>query len=159
LVRHLDDDLRGAEAFSEHYSITERDIAEAAMQDAARRALCLYCSLFSGVADGLDLKYYPHRSTSSAEGVIVSPVGEGNPRLSSMVNLVVVLNTELDHTLDELGKVWAEVAELRAEYAARNYLDGGSPAPVGIQHPYRSSPRGRFDYGTPDCRTRIDLDP
>jgi hypothetical protein len=76
-----------------------------------------------------------------------------------MVNLVVVLNTELDHTLDELGKVQAEVAELLVECAARHYLDGGSPAPVGIQHPYRSSPRGRFDYVTPDCRTRIDLDP
>jgi hypothetical protein len=35
LVHHPDDDLRGAEAFSEHYSITKRDTAEAAMQDAA----------------------------------------------------------------------------------------------------------------------------
>jgi hypothetical protein len=77
--------------------------------------------------------------------VIVSPVGEGNPRLNSMVNLAAVLNTELDHTLDELGKARAEVAELRAECTARHYLDGGSPAPVGIQHPYRSLPRGRFD--------------
>jgi hypothetical protein len=93
LVRHPDDDLRGAEAFSEHYSVTERDTAEAAMQDATRRALSQYCSLFSGVADGLDLKYYPRHSTGSAGGVIVSPVGEGNPRLSSMVNLVTVLNT------------------------------------------------------------------
>jgi hypothetical protein len=87
------------------------------------------------------------------------PVGEGNPRLNCMVNLVVVLNTELDHALDELGKVRAEVAELCAECAARNYLDGGSPAPVGIQHPYRSPPCGHFDYSTPDCRTQIDLDP
>jgi hypothetical protein len=76
-----------------------------------------------------------------------------------MVNLAAVLNTELDHALDELGKVLAEVAELRAECTARHYIDGGSPAPVEIQHPYHSSPRGRFDYGTPDCRTRIDLDP
>jgi hypothetical protein len=158
LVRCPDDDLRGAEAFSEHYSITERDTAEAAMQDAARRALSQYCLLFSGVADGLDLKY-PRRSTISAGGVIVSPVGEGNPRLSIMVNLAAVLNTELDHALDELGKVRAEVAELLAEYAAHHYLDGGSPTPVGIQHPYRSPPRGRFDYGTPDYRTQIDLDP
>jgi hypothetical protein len=88
--------------------------------------------LFSGVADGLDMKYYPRRSTGSAGDVIVSPVGEGNPRLNNMVNLVAVLYTELDHTLDELGKVQAEVAELRAECAARHYLDGGSPAPVGI---------------------------
>jgi hypothetical protein len=109
--------------------------------------------LFSGVADGLDLKYYPHRSTDSAGGVIVSPVSEGNPRLNSMVNLATMLNTELDHTLDELGKIRVEVAELRAECAARHYLDGGSPAPVGIQHPYRSPPRDPFEYGTPDCRT------
>jgi hypothetical protein len=39
LVRRPDNDLRGAEAFLEHYSITERDTVEAAMQDAARRAL------------------------------------------------------------------------------------------------------------------------
>jgi hypothetical protein len=105
LVRRPDDDLRGAEAFSEHYYITERDTAEAAMQDAARRALSQYCSLFSRVADGLDLKYYPRRSTDSAGGVIASQVGEGNPRLNSMVNLAAMLNTELDHALDELGKV------------------------------------------------------
>jgi hypothetical protein len=158
LVRRTDDDLWGAEAFLEHYSITERDTADAAMQDAARRALSQYCSLFSGVADGLDLKYYPRRSTDSAGGVIVSPVGEDNPRLSIMVNLVAVLNTELDHAIDELGQVWPEVAELRAECAAHHYLDGGSPARVGIQHPYHSPPHGRFDYGTLDCRTRIDLD-
>jgi hypothetical protein len=159
LVRRLDDDLRGAEAFLEHKSITERDTIEASMQDATRRALFQYCLLFSGVADSLDQKYYPRRSTGSAGGVIVSLVSEGNPRLNIMVNLAAVLNTELDHALDELGKVRAKVAELRAECATHHYLDGGSPAPVRIQHPYRSSPRGRFDYGTPDCRTRIDLDP
>jgi hypothetical protein len=127
----------------------------AVMQDVARRALSQYCSLFSGVADGLDLKYYPNRLSDSAGGVIVSPVAEGNPRLNSMVNLAIMLNTELDHALDELGKVQTEVAELRAGCVARYYLDGGSPAPVGIQHTYRSPPRGRFDYGTPDCRTQM----
>jgi hypothetical protein len=111
LVRRPDDDLRVGEAFSKHYSITERDTADAAMQDAARHALSQYCSLFSGVADGLDLKYYPRRSTGSAGGVIVSPVGEDNPRLNSMVNLTAVLNTELDQALDELGKVRAKVAK------------------------------------------------
>jgi hypothetical protein len=98
-------------------------------------------------------------STGSAGGVIVLPIGEGNPRQNNMVNLVVVLNTKLDHALDELGKVRAEVAQLCAERAARHYQDGGSPAPVRIQHPYCSPPRGRFDYGTPDYRTQIDLEP
>jgi hypothetical protein len=129
------------------------------MQDVARRALSQYCLLFSGVANGLDLKYYPHRSTDSAGGLIVSPVRKGNPRLNNMVNLATVLNTELDHALDELGKARAEITELRVERAARHYLDGGPPAPVGIQHPYRSAPRGRYAYGISDCRTQIDLEP
>jgi hypothetical protein len=158
-VRRPDDDLRGAEAFSKHYSITERDTVEAAMPDVAQRALSHYYLLFSRVADGLDPKYYPRRSTGRAGGVIVSPVGEDNPRLNNLVNLVAELNTELDHALEELGKARAEVAELHAERATRHYQDGGSPAPVRIQHSYRSPPRGRCDYGTPDCTTQIDLEP
>jgi hypothetical protein len=105
LVRRPENSLRGAEVCSEHYSISERDSAEAVMQDAARRALSHYCSVLGGVADGLNLKYYPRRPSGSTGGVIVSPVGEDNPRLSSIVNLAGVLNTELDHALDELSRV------------------------------------------------------
>ena len=93
LVRRPENSLRGAEVCSEHYSISERDSAEVAMQDAARRALSHYYSLLDGVADGLDLRYYPHRPSSSTEGVVVSPVGENNLRLSRTVNLAIVLNT------------------------------------------------------------------
>jgi hypothetical protein len=39
LVHCPNDDLRGAEAFLEHYSLTEQDNAEAVMQDGARHAL------------------------------------------------------------------------------------------------------------------------
>jgi hypothetical protein len=42
--------------------------------------------------------------------VVVSVVGEDNPRLSSAVNLAVVLNMELDHALDELSRARAEIA-------------------------------------------------
>ena len=49
-----------------------------------------------------------------------------------MVNLVVVLNTELDHALDELCKARAEIVELRAKRAARHYQDGGSPLLSGF---------------------------
>jgi hypothetical protein len=159
LVRRPENSLQGAEVCSEHYSISERDSAEAAMQDVARRALSHYCSVLSGVADGLDLKYYPRRPSGSTGGVIVSTVGEDNPRLSSTVNLAAVLNTELDHALDELSRARAEIALLRAESAERRHLDDGSPAPVGTQHPYRSPRRGRQPYGNPDCKTKITLEP
>jgi hypothetical protein len=131
-VRRPESSLQGAEACSEHYSISERDSAEAAMQDATQRALLHYCSVLGGVADGLDLKYYPRRPSGNTGGVIVSPVGEDNPRLSSTVNLDVVLNTELDHALDELSRARAKIALLRAERAERRHLDDGSPLPSGL---------------------------
>jgi hypothetical protein len=84
------------------------------MHDATRRALSHYRSLFGVVVDGLNLRYYPRGTTSSTESVVVSPIRENNPRLSSTVNLHVVLNTELDHVgtcspgqVDPTGK-WRE---------------------------------------------------
>ena len=159
MVRRPENSLQGAEVCSEHYSIFERDSTEAAMQDATRRALSHYYSVFGGVADGLNLRYYPRRPSGSRGGVVVSPVGEDNPRLSSTVNLAVVLNTELDHALDELSRARAEIAQLRAERAERRHLDDGSPAPIGTQHPYRSPRRGHQSYGNPDCKTKINLEP
>jgi hypothetical protein len=97
--------------------------------------------------------------TGCDRGVIVSPVGEDNPRLSSRVNLAAVLNTELDHALDELSRARAEIAQLRAEHAERRHLDDGSLAPVETQHPYRSPRRGHQSYGNPDCKTKINLEP
>jgi hypothetical protein len=49
-----------------------------------------------------------------------------------MVNLVVVLNTELDHALNELGKARAEIAELRAERVMHRHQEGGSPLLSGF---------------------------
>jgi hypothetical protein len=67
LVRRLENSLRGAEICSEHYSISERDSAEATMQDAARHALSHYCSVFGGVANGINLKYYPAAHLAAQE--------------------------------------------------------------------------------------------
>jgi hypothetical protein len=68
--------------------------------------------MLGGAVDGLDLRYYPCRSSSSTRGVVVSPISEDNPRLSSTVNLATMLNTELDHALDELSRARAEIAQL-----------------------------------------------
>jgi hypothetical protein len=132
------------------------------MQDAARRALSHYCLVLGEVVDGLDLRYYPRCPSGKTGGVVVSPVGEDNPRLSSTVNLVVVLNVELDHALDKLCRAHAEIAQLwaeRAERAERRHLADGSPAPVRTQHPYRLPRHGRYVYGNSNCRTRINLGP
>jgi hypothetical protein len=41
--------------------------------------------VLGGVADGLDLRYYPHRPSGSTGGVVVSLVGVDSHRLSSTV--------------------------------------------------------------------------
>jgi hypothetical protein len=81
------------------------------------------------VADGLDLRYYPRRPSSSTRSVVVSPVGEDNPRLSRTDNLAAVLKMELDHTLAELSRAHAEIAQLWAERAERHHLEDGSSSP------------------------------
>jgi hypothetical protein len=129
------------------------------MQDAAWCALSHYCLVLGGVADGLNLRYYPRRPSGNTRGVVVSPVGKDNPRLSTIVNLAVVLNMELDHALDELSRDRAEIAQLRAERAEHRHLVDGSPSPIGTQHSYRSPQRGHHAYGNPDCRARINLEP
>jgi hypothetical protein len=129
------------------------------MQDAARHALSHYCSVLGGLADGLNLRYYPHRPSGNTGGMVVTPISEDNPRLSSTVNLASMLNTKLDHALDELSRSRAEIAQLWAERAERRHLEDGSPAPIGTQHPYRSPQRGHHAYGNLDCRTRINLEP
>jgi hypothetical protein len=159
MVCRPENSLRGAEICSEHYSISERDSVEAAMQDSARRALSHYCSVLSEVADGLNLRYYPRHPSGNTGGVVVSPVGEDNPRLSCTVNLAAVLNMELDHALDELSRARAEIAQWWAQRAEHRHLEDGSPTPVGTQHPYRSPQRGHHAYGNPDCRTKINLEP
>jgi hypothetical protein len=93
-----------------HYSISKRDSAEATMQDTARRALSHYCSVLGGVADGLDPRYYPRYPSHSTRGIVVSPIDEDNPWLSSTINLAVVLNIELDDALDGLCRSCAEIA-------------------------------------------------
>jgi hypothetical protein len=65
LVRRVEDSVWGAEVCSKHYSISERDSAEGAMQDVAGHALSHYCSVLGGVADGLELRYYPRRPSGS----------------------------------------------------------------------------------------------
>jgi hypothetical protein len=129
------------------------------MQDATWCALSHYYSVLGGVANGLDLRYYPCHPSGSTGGAVVSPVSEDNPRLSNTVNLAAVLNIELDHTLDELCRACVEIAQLWAEHTERCHLADGSPALVETQHPYRLPRRRRHVYGNPDCRTRINLGP
>jgi hypothetical protein len=118
------EDLQGVEDFSKHYCISERETAKAAMQDATRRALFQYRTLFSGVADGLNLRYYPRCPTGSVESMVISAIGEDHPRVSTTVNLVVMLNTKLDHSLDDLSRARAEIVELRAEWAECRHQEG-----------------------------------
>jgi hypothetical protein len=59
LVHRPEDSLQGVEVCSEHYSISKRDSAEAAMQNTTRRALLHYYSVLGGVVDGLNLSITP----------------------------------------------------------------------------------------------------
>lgn len=92
-----------------------------AMLDAARHALSHYCSLFGELADDLNIRYYTHHHSGSVESVIVSPIGEGKPRLSAEANPIAVLTTELDHSLDKLSRARKELMKLCVELVECQY--------------------------------------
>jgi hypothetical protein len=56
--------------------------------------------------------------------------------------------------MHELSRARAEIALPRAERVERRHLDGGSPAPAGTQHPYRSPRRGHQPMAIPTARPR-----
>ena len=70
---------------------------------------------------------------------------------------------EVGKAIAVIGEQGEEVPEGEAEYPTEVSEDDaqeeGSPAPIRTQHPYRSPPHGQHAYGTPDCRTKIDLEP
>lgn len=74
------------------------------MQTQAVQAIGQTMATMQQVENDLNIRYYPCCPSGSATGTIVSPIGEGNLRLSVQVNLVVVLTTELDHALDEQSR-------------------------------------------------------
>jgi hypothetical protein len=103
------------------------------------------------VADGLNLRYYPRRPSGSIGGVVVSPVGEDNPRLSSTVNLAVVLNMELGHNLDELSSV-ADPPKLLGPHApavVSKKSDGYACAPDNLTGSVRVSLGPRINHLQP----------
>jgi hypothetical protein len=75
---------------SKNNSISKRKNMQAAMKDVARTGLSYFCSEY-GVGDGLNIKYYSCHPSGSEAGAIVSPVGEGNPRLIAETNIVGIL--------------------------------------------------------------------
>jgi hypothetical protein len=75
---------------SKNNLISKRKNMQATMKDATRTGLSYFCSEY-GVDDGLDIKYYLCHPSGSEAGAIVSPVGEGNPRLIAETNLVGIL--------------------------------------------------------------------
>jgi hypothetical protein len=79
LLRRSENSLQGAEVCSEHYSISERDSSEVAIQYVARRALSHYCSVLGGVADGLNLRYYPRRPSGIEMAMGKYPSGITTP--------------------------------------------------------------------------------
>jgi hypothetical protein len=73
-----------------------------------------------------------------------------------MVNLVVMLNTEMDHALDEFGKAWKEIVELHADRAERRHQEDGSPCWDSTLLPFAAPWSSCLWH--PNYRTKIDLE-
>ncbi|WVZ53380.1 hypothetical protein U9M48_004331 [Paspalum notatum var. saurae] len=91
---------------------THRNSYEAAISDAARKALTTLCHTHREDMAITSCRYYPCRSTKRLDAWIANPEAEQNPRLESTIEYLATLNTDYNTALDELDMVRYENQKL-----------------------------------------------
>ncbi|WVZ88864.1 hypothetical protein U9M48_035331 [Paspalum notatum var. saurae] len=118
---------------------------EAAISDAAQKALATLCySCQSLLADGT-LRYLPRRQPGGLDTWIVTPAVENNPRLEATIDYFVALNTDYNALAEELHTAKLEISRLRAQV---------TPS-ILVFNPVYYPPRRRVRYNDPATRTYI----
>ena len=141
---------------SSHYSTAPFSTEEAAVNDAARRALWSLSHSYREQLYNSDFRHVPHR-LSGTEETVVPAVRFGEGRLDILTRITAALNTdlegataELDRTHEELRTAQARIAQLEAQLAGQQLPEEVAPNCLTA-----SPPRKRLRYGTPEATTRV----
>jgi hypothetical protein len=128
---------------------------EAAINDAARRALWSISNTFRDRLEGTDFRFVPSR-VSGTENTVV-PMGDfRDSRVDILARVTAALNTDLEgataelDTHQDLQNAQARIAQLEAQLAGQQ-----PPDEAEASCPSRSPPRKRLRYGTPAATTSL----
>jgi hypothetical protein len=143
-------DTEGWRYRSSHHSTTHFSSNDAAVNDAARRALWSLCNAQRERLHGSKFRHVPCRVSGSEE--IVVPVG-GDDRIDILARVNTDLEgatTEMDRYHEELQAAQARIAYLEAQLAGQRPPQEAMPYQITA-----SPPRKRLRYGTAEATIRL----
>jgi hypothetical protein len=132
-----------------HHGPAFRSTFEAAMSDAAREAMTVFCETHQGPLANSRHRYCPRRQSGEVTTWISSFRGEPDQRLRTTIMYMAALSTDLDAALEEIRTLRDTSSGLRARL-------GGLDDEVLEIVPH-SPPRKRTRYGEPGTGTFVKI--
>jgi hypothetical protein len=139
---------------SSHHSTAHFSTDDAAVNDAARRALWSICNAKWARLFNSEYRHAPRRASGTEETVV--PAG-GDDRIDILERVTAALNTdlegattEMDRYHEELQAAQAKIAHLEAQLAGQRL-----PQKVVPYHTTASPPRKRLRYDTTEATTHL----
>jgi hypothetical protein len=139
---------------SSHHSTAHFSTDDAAVNDAARRALWSICNAKRARLFNSEYCHVPRRASGTEETIV--PAG-GDDHIDILARVTAALNTdlegattEMDRYHEELQAAQAKIARLEAKLAGQRL-----PQEVVPYHTTASPPRKRLRYGTAEATTHL----
>jgi hypothetical protein len=139
---------------SSHHSTTHYSSDDAAVNDAARRALWSLCNAKRARLYGSEYRHVPHRASGTEETIV--PAG-GDDRIDILAHVTAASNTDLEGATTEMDKYHEELQAAQAKIARLEAQLAGQRLPQEVvpYHTTTSPPRKRLRYGTAEATTRL----
>jgi hypothetical protein len=147
-------DTNGWRNHSSHHSSAHFSTDEAAINDAARRALWSLCNAQRDRLHGSEFYHIPRRVSDSEDTIV--PAREDD-RIDILARVTTALNTDLEGATVELDRYHEELQSAQARIAHLEAQLAGQRPPQEAM-PYNttaSRPRKKLRYGTPEATTRL----
>ncbi|EEC75077.1 hypothetical protein OsI_11210 [Oryza sativa Indica Group] len=141
---------------STHYSCVPFSTENAAINDAARRALYSYSYRFRDQLHYSDFRHIPSRPVGTKDTVV--PASQtGDDRVDVLARVTAALNTDLEGATSEIEGLHGKLQDAQAKIAQLEaQLAGQAPPEEMVQHCTTSSPpRNKLRYGTPGATTSL----
>jgi hypothetical protein len=147
-------DVDGWRHRSSHHNTAHFSLDDAAVNDAARRALWSLCNAKQARLFDSEYRHVPRRASGTEETIV--PAG-GDDRINILACVTAALNTdlegattEMDRYHEELHADQAKIARLEAQLAGQRLSQEVVP-----YHTTASPSRKKLHYGTAEATTRL----
>jgi hypothetical protein len=139
---------------SSHHSTAHFSSDDAAVNDAARRALWSLCNAQCVRLHGSEFCHVPRCVTGSEETVV--PAG-GDNRIDVLARVTAALNTDLEGATNEMDRYHEELqtTQARIAYLEAQLADQRPPQEAMSYQTTASPPHKRLCYGTTEATTRL----